>query len=381
MSEFDIIFDSSQQNLKEVPLKILRMHNLKMLYLQQNFLKELPRDLFIKLPQLTWLDLRHNHLNSIPANIAHHQNLEHLLLSDNKIEALPNELGLVPNLKVLQISNNPIVYPNARIIKEGTKAILNYLRHQYEKIATPPSKEILQESDHDMTIEKEIRVMNDYSDELFPMRDSFDSGLIVKGISRIKQEDSGIIHKITNTSPNKLLLQSFYNEDDHLAKSSQTTDSITYVPRTIRYSWMDKLRQLLDEQERILQQERLNIVLKLLNATKLRIYRNLQALTSWRYQKKNEPKRITHDYKSNPPFATDPQYDSIVSRQDMEKELDRMIQNHKKQPNKEEIDKMISDLVEQLKDMEATYTGIQSPRTEIEAAGSQIKKVTQKFNS
>ncbi|XP_064211318.1 leucine-rich repeat-containing protein 27 isoform X2 [Tribolium castaneum] len=355
MSEFDIIFDSSAQNLKELPAKILQMHHLKMLYLQQNFLKELPRDFFLKLPQLAWLDLRQNHLTSIPTSIAHHQHLENLLLSDNKIEVLPNELGLVPNLKVLQVANNPLAYPNARVVAEGTKGIVSYLRHQYEK-TSPPSEEMLRDSD-ELKVEEEIRVLEDYSQELFPMQESRDSSLVVKGLSRIKREDSGIIHKISSDSPDKILLKSFYEQDDRFAKASQTGESITFIP-PIRHSWMGKLRQLLEEQERILQQER-----------------NLQALTSWRYQKKVEPKRMTNqEYKSKAPYATDPQFDAILSRQDMEREIDRMIQKNKK-PKKEDVDKLISDLVGQLKDMEASYAGFKSPRSEIEAAGSQIKKL------
>ncbi|XP_044271058.1 leucine-rich repeat-containing protein 27-like [Tribolium madens] len=308
MSEFDIIFDSSAQNLKEVPSKILQMHHLKMLYLHQNFLKELPQDFFLKLPQLAWLDLRHNHLTTIPPTIAHHQHLENLLLSDNKIEVLPNELGLVPNLKVLQVANNPLAYPNARVVAEGTRGIVGYLRRQYEKIAQPPSEE-------------EIR-LEDYS-QVFPM------------------EESRIVHKISD-SRDTILLKSFYE-----AKASQTGDSITFIP-PLRHSWMDKLKRLLEEQERILQQER-----------------NLQALTSWRYQKKTEPKRISHqEYQTKAPYAT----------QDMEREIDRMIQKNKK-PKKEDVDKLISDLVGQLKDMEASYAGSKSPRSEIETAGTQIKKI------
>lgn len=88
-----LISDHSKEKLQEVPTKVLEMTNLKMLFLEGNFLFKLPEDFFWKLPKLVWLDLRNNQLESVPKSIAHHEYLENLLLTNNNLKKLPNELG------------------------------------------------------------------------------------------------------------------------------------------------------------------------------------------------------------------------------------------------------------------------------------------------
>ncbi|XP_063925548.1 leucine-rich repeat-containing protein 27-like isoform X1 [Zophobas morio] len=363
----EIRIDSSQQNLKEVPSRILEMKHLKMLYLQQNFIKALPENFFEKLPVLSWLDLRENHLTTIPTSIAYHECLENLLVSDNKIEVLPNEVGLAPKLKVLQIANNPLKYPEGRIVAEGTKATVDYLRHQYEKMKPEPVEFIEEKTDteeeEDADEEKELHmekemVVADYL-EYVPRQESVESGLVVRGLSQVKKDDSGIIHKITNPTSNKILLKSYYDDEKVARASTQTDDSFTCMPM-YKQTWMEKLKELLDQQEKILQQER-----------------NLQALTTWRSKKKDEPPHPAERniYTKAPPYATDPQYQTILSREDLNKEIDKMVQHNKTPPKKPDIEKLISDLVSQLKDMEATYGALESPRSEIESAGAQITKI------
>nr|CAH7768375.1 unnamed protein product [Callosobruchus chinensis] len=93
MSHLDLVSDHSKEKLVSLPRDVLDMSNLKMLFLEGNFLTEVPPALFQKLPKLMWLDLRNNVLESIPPTIAYHQCLENLLLTNNNLRALPNELG------------------------------------------------------------------------------------------------------------------------------------------------------------------------------------------------------------------------------------------------------------------------------------------------
>lgn len=93
MSKIELISDHSNQQLQEVPPKILEMCNLRMLYLEGNLIEQLPDDFFKKLPKLTWLDLRNNRLKAIPSSISYNECLENLLLANNQIERLPTELG------------------------------------------------------------------------------------------------------------------------------------------------------------------------------------------------------------------------------------------------------------------------------------------------
>lgn len=93
MSKTDVICDRSKEKLTETPKELLQMKNLKMLFLEGNFLSHLPADFFWKLPKLMWLDLRNNLLEEIPKSIAYHDNLENVLLTNNNLKKLPNEIG------------------------------------------------------------------------------------------------------------------------------------------------------------------------------------------------------------------------------------------------------------------------------------------------
>lgn len=93
MSRLDVICDRSKEKLTTTPKELVNMTNLKMLFLEGNFLKRLPNDFFWKLPKLMWLDLRNNLLEEIPLSIGFHENLENLLLTNNNLQKLPNELG------------------------------------------------------------------------------------------------------------------------------------------------------------------------------------------------------------------------------------------------------------------------------------------------
>lgn len=73
-----------------------------MLYLENNNLCELPKELFIILSHLQWLDIRNNQLTDLPTSIKSHPSLETILLQGNKIEKLPLELCKW-NISMLQI--------------------------------------------------------------------------------------------------------------------------------------------------------------------------------------------------------------------------------------------------------------------------------------
>jgi Leucine-rich repeat (LRR) protein len=64
------------------------------LYLEGNQIAQLPDDLFLRLPNLKWIDLRNNQITQIPSlGLAKHSSLRYLLLSGNLIRTLPVQLG------------------------------------------------------------------------------------------------------------------------------------------------------------------------------------------------------------------------------------------------------------------------------------------------
>lgn len=92
MSAIDVMADWSKKRLREVPKEMIGMTSLKMLYLEGNYISNLPEDFFVRLPKLVWFDMRNNKLKSIPKSIAYHNCLETLLVQGNDIDVLPLEL-------------------------------------------------------------------------------------------------------------------------------------------------------------------------------------------------------------------------------------------------------------------------------------------------
>ncbi|KAL1498142.1 hypothetical protein ABEB36_008991 [Hypothenemus hampei] len=417
MSPFEIISDYSKANLKNIPETILEMVNLKMLFLERNLLVRLPDNFFDRLPNLMWLDLRNNQLEELPKSIAHHEHLEHLLLTNNNLRELPNELGLLTNLKALQVADNPLVYPPKKTIQEGTKAIKKFLKEEYEIECTKKvemrrtieqqqeiQKELF-ETQEFLEQEKLIRVFSDVpsnrskissadncnhgaqnlntrtidqiesnksanqSTENFQHKLSdpygFHSSLHVKKIdypNKKPEEPIKIVHSVSK-GPSRISLKSYIQK-------SAVKNSLSKIPENIlKEGWLNKLRILLNDQERILQQER-----------------NLRALSSWRQKQPVSNSKVFYDSDalsrlSETPYATYPEYSSIPSRKDLASQLQlfltetEMIKSRPKQTSQINLDKVINDLMQQLKEMESNENVARSPRSEMERAGNQIQTI------
>lgn len=118
----------SRSQLKHVPDSPLRNSKLKYLSLEGNQICSIPGSVFISLPNLLWLDLRKNLIESLPPEIGLHRCLKTLLLEGNPISELPPELGNVISLKGLNLRDCPIHFPPQEIVQQGLQSILQYLR-------------------------------------------------------------------------------------------------------------------------------------------------------------------------------------------------------------------------------------------------------------
>jgi GTPase SAR1 family protein len=79
------------------------------------------------------LNLGNNNLDEVPPEVFQMQQLETLILCFNRITELPPQLGQLTSLKRLEVNDNPISSPPPEIIRQGTKAILEFLRARLEK--------------------------------------------------------------------------------------------------------------------------------------------------------------------------------------------------------------------------------------------------------
>lgn len=97
----------SHNSIQELPSTIGDLTELKFLYLDYNKISVLPSG-FFKLAQLEELFINNNNLVEIPAGIKVLKELEGLIASNNQLEKIPDEIGYLYNLKKIYFSNNHI---------------------------------------------------------------------------------------------------------------------------------------------------------------------------------------------------------------------------------------------------------------------------------
>ncbi|KAF5281619.1 hypothetical protein FQR65_LT02939 [Abscondita terminalis] len=311
MSIMDVISDNASKNLKEIPENVMAMANLKMLYLEDNEIEEIPNDFFVRLSKLTWLDLRKNKLTTIPSNIAEHQCLETILLQNNRIEYLPTELGVVPKLKVLQISGNPIIYPPKEILNQGILTVCSFLKTEHEKLEKDKSEdetESIPSPDSCSVVTKDDDTHN-LDPSIKPKESNAFVPILVKQLSNTKSVSTSHFkrtHKITRGC-SKISLRS-HSSWHNKRKNERVQDC------AIKDVWLKRLTDLLSDQEKILQQEK-----------------NLRSLNKWRLKSKLEaPRQVSLEDLPQAPYDVDPDYNKMFSRKDLTETVDTMIEKSKR---------------------------------------------------
>lgn len=142
--------DLSAIGLSKLPLKIAKLWNLEALYLVGNKLSTLPAEIG-QLTQLKELCLGDNLLTALPPEIGQLKELKELYLENNLLTNLPPEIGQLTQLKEISIrgnqltalpleiskltkldwlclTDNQLKFPPPEIIKQGLRAIKEYLR-------------------------------------------------------------------------------------------------------------------------------------------------------------------------------------------------------------------------------------------------------------
>ncbi|MCY7383016.1 MAG: leucine-rich repeat domain-containing protein, partial [Microcoleus sp. CAN_BIN18] len=120
----------SYNQLTEVPESIASLTQLKSLYLGCNQLTELPElpESLASLTQLQVLYLHKNQLTELPESLAFLIQLQEINLEGNQLTELPESLASLTRLKWLDLGENPLNPDLAAADKQGTQAVLQYLR-------------------------------------------------------------------------------------------------------------------------------------------------------------------------------------------------------------------------------------------------------------
>lgn len=189
-------------------------------------------------------------------------------------------LGLVPNLVVLQIGKNPLTYPAKDILSKGTEAICFYLRNEYNKehgLPLEPEKETQVIGDKKKVLKKKIKRKEKIDVRELLRRASHHSRLQIENIPTIsirslsaepqrpvipKEESNKAIVCYSGRKQekprycSKLSIPTYYNSNKYVGIRKSRPNPQKVFDHELKEIWMDKLRELLAEQERRLQQER-----------------------------------------------------------------------------------------------------------------------------
>ncbi|XP_047539868.1 leucine-rich repeat-containing protein 1-like [Vanessa atalanta] len=375
----------SSQGLVNIPK--INNNFISVIYLQNNKLKILSNDFFPSLPNLMWLDLRDNELSDIPKSVKNHRSLSHLLLQNNKITYLPNELGTVLTLKVLQLSGNPIKNPPRDILNAGTAKILTYLYDKY--------------------VDEKFEAETSQSDKVGPSvdcEDKFISG--GRSYNSVLDGDKLQSHKTLTVQFNE---KDIYGDYEEIRNYSKVKGKCPKLPRSrtkILPQHCQSAKYLKPvctlpkkvQDEKIKKTFLMDMALKKqkdLMAKRDKILqgkRNIELLRNWRREYKN--KQITFSLENNSfkmipksyPYDTSPEYMTLLSREDIEKDLPDKYKRRlyrkckptvpRKNNNDVHLAMKIKQLFENLEAIDLNRETM-SPRTEQKVLLGEIQKISE----
>ncbi|KAI8804300.1 Endonuclease/exonuclease/phosphatase [Cladochytrium replicatum] len=135
------VLDLGGMKMKNVSKELFQYSFLTTVYLSYNLLSYVPIEMS-RLRNLVVLDLSANRISSIPPEMGLLTNLREFLLFDNQLTVLPGELGFLYQLETFGLEGNPLSEPFLSIIqKDGTAAVISYLRENCPVSPSPPERE------------------------------------------------------------------------------------------------------------------------------------------------------------------------------------------------------------------------------------------------
>ncbi|KAI9500577.1 Endonuclease/exonuclease/phosphatase [Coemansia spiralis] len=133
--------DLGGMSLRVISPPLFKYSFLTRLYINHNQLTHLPIAIS-DLRNLEELDASGNAISVVPAELGLCCKLRELLLFDNRITDLPCELGTLYQLETFGLEGNPLQDDLKGLLqKEGTRALIEYLRDSGSAMAAPPDRQ------------------------------------------------------------------------------------------------------------------------------------------------------------------------------------------------------------------------------------------------
>ena len=154
----------ADNQIVSVPNSIGQLKGLRVLNLARNQISTVPNELG-NLSQITWISLSGNNIETLPSSFVSlfdlqecylacnkitalglpksfngYKKLKVLDLSSNQIDFLPGELGFLTTLLILEVANNPLLYPPRKYATASTETIKNYLKSNRAPSLQPQEK-------------------------------------------------------------------------------------------------------------------------------------------------------------------------------------------------------------------------------------------------
>ncbi|XP_035665254.1 leucine-rich repeat and death domain-containing protein 1-like [Branchiostoma floridae] len=120
------------QKFDMVPDEVGNLQHLWFLALENNLLRTLPSTMS-HLHNLREVQLWNNKFDTVPEVLCELPAVEKLDIRNNNITRLPTALHRADKLKDLDVSGNPLIYPPQDVCKQGTGAIMAFLKQEAEK--------------------------------------------------------------------------------------------------------------------------------------------------------------------------------------------------------------------------------------------------------
>lgn len=248
-------------------------------------------------------------------------------------------LGLIPNLKTLHLTNNPIIYPSPEILQLGICSIIQYLKAEYDSLNASESSDDLE--DEPKPPIKRIKKR--------------------KSITRVRRlQSSKDIEQVLSTKASGDYKPKVKNSDRYLPRPVMHRTLLRARERELKELWSNRLQALLEQQASVLQRRK-----------------TIEALKEWRLQVDKFQKVSSTKVVNDPPFEIDEDL-QMPTKLDLQISNSSGIEKPKKKVVKRkpvDLNRKINEIVKSIKALDILSKSMLSPFQEQKILEIEMKKL------